>query len=809
MALWTPNNISGVVIGWWDPSVATSVTTSSYAGNTTVASIASQIGSYALANGSPAASPEYNAQINSLNVFNCVSNQFLTTSSFVQAQPLTIVVFLHPVGALSSFPVIAQDASGLSGRAILFANRGDLGNLPSLYGGTNNATYGSSLSAGSNYFIVGQFNGATSAVSLNGTVDTLSVNPGTSGISGGFELNDASNYFTGYVGDVVLINGTVTTAVRQQLEGWIAWKWGVQALLPVGHPYKSAAPTGASAYTLAETTGAFAFTGSTLAPKVARKLAESSGSFAFTGHSNLIQWLGWSTLAPGSFAFTGSTATLTAHLSGVAYTLALSSGTFAFTGHAETPKVGRQLPEAVGSFAFTGHSETPTVARKFLEASGAFAFSGSSETQKRAYHFAEASGVFAFSGNATSLTYAVGSTGYHLSLTAGSFTFTGSAATQRVARHLPESSGLFTLAGNAAFVSYGYPAEVLAASVAVTPSSVGTTLARHAGVLSEPLAISAQGVVAGRLADIGATTVAVTLSDLAEKLHLAALIAATDLLIVPSDLHQGIATFYPVTANPTDLVVSPANVLAKATYAVVVDAVTVALQPVGLATKRGYEAACDSTAIEALTHTALAPVARFASILESVALVSPQTALGKSAVQVAASPLNVRLTAGELAPLAAFKVVTAPTEVVVTGEGASFSRGFVASLSAITTLIENSEIVVRFAYDQPLVAGHLSVTPASTEARLTEISPNLAVTNLEISPGTVTAAIGLTASVTPTQVQVQVLPAGIFFGPFVVIPITGDLDVAIVAAAAASGDKYGLLEDAAAGLRTLLWGWDF
>lgn len=30
---------------------------------------------------------------------------------------------------------------------------------------------------------------------------------------------------------------------KQKLEGYAAWKWGIQALLPAGHPYKNAAPT--------------------------------------------------------------------------------------------------------------------------------------------------------------------------------------------------------------------------------------------------------------------------------------------------------------------------------------------------------------------------------------------------------------------------------------------------------------------------------------------------------------------------------------------------------------------------------------
>ena len=41
----------------------------------------------------------------------------------------------------------------------------------------------------------------------------------------------------------VLIVEDVTTATRQKLEGYLAWKWGLEANLPIGHPYKSAAPT--------------------------------------------------------------------------------------------------------------------------------------------------------------------------------------------------------------------------------------------------------------------------------------------------------------------------------------------------------------------------------------------------------------------------------------------------------------------------------------------------------------------------------------------------------------------------------------
>lgn len=41
---------------------------------------------------------------------------------------------------------------------------------------------------------------------------------------------------------VVLAGANATAANRQKTEGYLAWKWGLEADLPVGHPYKNAPP---------------------------------------------------------------------------------------------------------------------------------------------------------------------------------------------------------------------------------------------------------------------------------------------------------------------------------------------------------------------------------------------------------------------------------------------------------------------------------------------------------------------------------------------------------------------------------------
>ena len=43
--------------------------------------------------------------------------------------------------------------------------------------------------------------------------------------------------------EIVLTHSTMTTTDRQKLEGYLAWKWALEANLPAGHPFKNTPPT--------------------------------------------------------------------------------------------------------------------------------------------------------------------------------------------------------------------------------------------------------------------------------------------------------------------------------------------------------------------------------------------------------------------------------------------------------------------------------------------------------------------------------------------------------------------------------------
>lgn len=65
---------------------------------------------------------------------------------------------------------------------------------------------------------------------------TVSYNIGTTFARIGAD-NSASQQLTGYVHEIVIYSRLLSDTERKQVEGYLAWKWGLQASLVSGHPY--------------------------------------------------------------------------------------------------------------------------------------------------------------------------------------------------------------------------------------------------------------------------------------------------------------------------------------------------------------------------------------------------------------------------------------------------------------------------------------------------------------------------------------------------------------------------------------------
>jgi hypothetical protein len=53
----------------------------------------------------------------------------------------------------------------------------------------------------------------------------------------------SNQFWNGFIAEVLIYNSVLSTTNRQVIEGYLAQKWGIQASLPVAHPYYSSAPT--------------------------------------------------------------------------------------------------------------------------------------------------------------------------------------------------------------------------------------------------------------------------------------------------------------------------------------------------------------------------------------------------------------------------------------------------------------------------------------------------------------------------------------------------------------------------------------
>lgn len=101
-----------------------------------------------------------------------------------------------------------------------------LGNSVAMMSATQTSTLTSGWDNGS------PFSGGTVATG------TMAVGTQFGAIGAGFDASDLRTYYLiGDVCEIIVYKAELTTLQRQQIEGYLAWKWGIQASLPSTHPY--------------------------------------------------------------------------------------------------------------------------------------------------------------------------------------------------------------------------------------------------------------------------------------------------------------------------------------------------------------------------------------------------------------------------------------------------------------------------------------------------------------------------------------------------------------------------------------------
>jgi sugar lactone lactonase YvrE len=99
------------------------------------------------------------------------------------------------------------------------------------------------------YSIIASATGANSSISINGNVvpitgNLISLSSGTpissyQNLSGSSTTASSRGMHNIVFGETIVYMGEITTTQRMQIEGYLAWKWGLQANLPATHPFSA------------------------------------------------------------------------------------------------------------------------------------------------------------------------------------------------------------------------------------------------------------------------------------------------------------------------------------------------------------------------------------------------------------------------------------------------------------------------------------------------------------------------------------------------------------------------------------------
>jgi len=190
-------------------------------------------------NGTGVGSPTYTGGGIALN-----GSQYYTTT--YTAAPTTETAFVvfkaaYPGLNISVFPIADNNVAG--SRRVVYNNS----NL-SLQGSPSTNRLTGTIAVTANTQTIYDYtytSGGTSTSFVNGTQDVT--NATSLAFSGAgvtwIGYANAGTFMNGTISEVIIFNSSLSTFQRETVEGYLAWKWGLQTTLPVTHPYYSAAPT--------------------------------------------------------------------------------------------------------------------------------------------------------------------------------------------------------------------------------------------------------------------------------------------------------------------------------------------------------------------------------------------------------------------------------------------------------------------------------------------------------------------------------------------------------------------------------------
>ena len=241
--LWRPDELGASLALWLDAEDAASITLN----GSTVSQWDDKSGNGRNATQAAAANqPAYNTSaINGKPAVVTVNNVALYVASWgAVSQPFTRVMVFNPVTIaggthLINSATVDVPTSLAANVADYFVNTSNI----TQYAGTASVNY-VPVAIDTTYIRLSEYATTNSSVYTNGT-QTGPANGGANSIQGmtigGYSVSGSGAPVAPTnlrFGEILLISNTMTTADRQKLEGYLAWKWGLAANLPPDHPYR-------------------------------------------------------------------------------------------------------------------------------------------------------------------------------------------------------------------------------------------------------------------------------------------------------------------------------------------------------------------------------------------------------------------------------------------------------------------------------------------------------------------------------------------------------------------------------------------
>lgn len=243
--LWSPLNDAGLV-DWFDSTDPASVTLN----GTKIASWTGRSKALTAVQATAANQPVYTGTaINGVQALAFAGSPVsIKTAAFKHPATWTMVAVGKASGAAIQSLVDADKYDATKNEQAQYL-RNNAGTLESVAYNTVPALFiGSKTGMGSSAAVIGAQHLATSiTATLNGSDGTPTTTTGTNasatiGLNFGVaSAGTPAQYLIGQIGDVIF-SATITTSIKQKMEGYLAWKYGLQASLPGGHPYASRAP---------------------------------------------------------------------------------------------------------------------------------------------------------------------------------------------------------------------------------------------------------------------------------------------------------------------------------------------------------------------------------------------------------------------------------------------------------------------------------------------------------------------------------------------------------------------------------------